>query len=233
MKILLVEGGLRIGDCFHFIPLIDSLKNDEITWISGTYEMPATELIKKHFPQIKELISIHDATPGNFNDRINFKNTLCKISIDKNKFDRIIDDPTLSFEWGSPNVQFTLKKESYFPSFPREDYICLHSKSISDWKNRDIIVNTTYPLPIKLLDGLTAMDEAFDLISRCRFLVGIHSAMACLSVYCNTPLICCGTGPTELRFSNLRDTNIDLDNPSEEQLQEAIKEMMLKTEKKS
>lgn len=228
----MIIGGLRIGDTFHFIPLLDSLANDEVTWVCGTYEYVAVELLAKHFPQIKQVISVkHRRVPFHFEDRIEFIGEAAKF-VDRSKYDRVIDDPTLSLEWGdAKNKVHKIKKGSYFKVEPREDYIAVHTKSISDWKNLDLLTNgTTYPLPTRSLDGVTSMDLAFDIINKSRFVVGIHSAMACLSLYCNKPLICAAYDDMALKFSSIRPYNIDLVVPSPRELEEAVLEMMQKTE---
>lgn len=229
MKVLMILGGFRIGDTFHLLPLIDSLKEDEITWVTGTYEKPAVELIQKYHSQIKQVVYVDDNTPTDFNSRTYFVKDY-KDKLDRLLFDRIIEDPGISVEWGyRPERLPKIKEGSYFPVEPGQDYICTHSKSISEWKNRDLLAGIKYPLPTKSLDGLTSMEEAFSIVNKSRFLVGIHSSMACLAIYCNKPLICYGSGEHQLNFSSLRPHSIDIQGVDPTRLNAALDLMMEKT----
>ena len=71
-KLLLINGGLRIGDTFHMIPYIYDHQDFEITWITGTYEQEAVKFIQKNYPNIIDVKTYDDALPMNLSDRAKF-----------------------------------------------------------------------------------------------------------------------------------------------------------------
>ena len=237
-KALVVIGAKRVGGCGHLIPFFDSIKNAEVTWVTGTYERKMAELIQWMYPNIVELKFIEDGVPGDMNDckRFvdNFWSENSREELEK-EFNDIYDDPTVSFDW-TP-LYWKLKK-TYFPQFPQTegDYIVYHLDTISDWKRheaiRDLNINCKgyslgksgeFVLPGTIDFTNQPLTEVVKLIAGSKLFVGIHSAMSCLSLYIN-PRQAIVVHPQEnlLHFSNYRENFLDLLMPTTDQLRKAI-----------
>lgn len=240
-RALVIIGGKRVGDNFHLIPFFESIKDKEITWVTGTYERQASELIQWMYPNIKELVIKDDGFPGNMND--------CKRFVDnfwtennreelEKEFDDIYDDPTVSFDW-SP--LYWVLKDNYFHVKKTEgDYIVYHLDTVSDWKRhyqiRGLDIDykgyslgskNDFVLPGTIDFTNQPLTEVVKLIAGAKMFVGIHSAMTCLNFFINkTPSIVVHPQENLLRFSDYREGWIDLVKPTSEELKKAIEERL-------
>lgn len=222
-SLLLINGGLRIGDTFHMIPYIYNHQDYEITWITGTYELPAVKFIQQNYPNIKEIITYEDGLPMFREDRIkfNYKVKLTQEYIDSfDKFENNIDlsldlNPTI---WAS-NIEYLpkIQAESVAP------YICLQADSISKWKQILSVNKYLSAIPAvtigckgeQVLPGTTdktglTLQESAQIIKNSVLYIGIHSSMSCLNLYLNHPGIVLHFTKNLLKFGDYNKKIIDI-----------------------
>lgn len=222
--LLLINGGLRIGDTFHMIPYIYNHQDFEITWITGTYEQEAVKFIQKNYPNIIDIKTYGDGLPMNLSDRAKFAQKVQLTEQEYQSYDLIESTITLSLD-----VNPTIYKHgvNYLPSVLQEDcapYICYQADSVSAWKHQDII--NQYKLPF--LDGVSIgkkgerivegtkdltglpLDVSAQLIKNSVLFIGIHSAMSCLNLYLNHPGIVLHFTSGLLQFSKYNKKIIDI-----------------------
>ena len=243
MKLLYVMGGMLFGDTFHCIPYINKFIKDgynDITWVSGTYAQKATELIASQSNScIKKTIYLEDGFPSEFENRTLFITNFFKNrdKLNLGTFDKEIIDPNCSLDW-----KYEQKTDLYnFIDFNWDmlnttgDYICVQQSSCHAWKSINDLQFINFNYPIKSL-GLPnepmipdsedyrgiPMAEVLKLLQGCKFFIGAHSALACLSLYLNKPAIVCHFAPDLLKFNLLRKNMIDVFPVNKYAIQEAI-----------
>lgn len=202
-KLLLVWGGARIGDTLHLLPYIYEHQDYEITWLVGSYEYEVATFIQYNYPNITNIISLHDGFPMNIDNRVAFKSRY-ENYMDNKGFDKVETRIDISTDLTG---DYFKKGIDYLPKIQQEDcepYICYHADSISHWKRMDNIER--YVLPNikgvtigkqgeRVVKGTedrtgTTLLESAKLIKNSILFVGIASAMSCLNIYLNHPGIC-------------------------------------------
>lgn len=228
-KLLLINGGLRIGDTFHMIPYIYDHQDFEITWITGTYEQEAVKFIQKNYPNIIDIKTYDDGLPMNLSDRAKFAQKVQLTEQEYQSYDLVESTITLSLDVNPtiykhgvdylPNIQ----PAKYYP-LVNKPYICYQADSISAWKHMDII--NQYKLPNidgisigkkgeRVVPGTTDMtgmelSTSAQLIKDSILFVGIHSAMSCLNFYLNHPGVVLHFTSGLLQFSKYNKKVLDI-----------------------
>lgn len=234
-KVLLIQGAYRVGDCFHLIPYFEENKDNDITWAVGRYESEVAMFLSSEYKNISRLYISDDGVPGNLRDREVFRDRMHQELKDSiHLFDKVEDRIDLSFDV-NPNGYSLKEKYFDFVSEPKQDYICTHLDTISDWKRhskiRDLkLEGKVFGLGRKgdfiLPNSLDFRGETFkdicELLSKCKLFVGIHSAISCLSLYLNVPSIVIHPMEGLLKFGDLRKGMQDLIMPTTEQVMEAV-----------
>ena len=113
--LLLINGGLRIGDTFHMLPWLYKHKDFKITWITGTYEYEAVKFLQQHYQNIIEIKTIEDGLPMDIKDRYNFTKKVNLSYEEYKKYDLVESDINLFLDVNAaknagsepPNVSFT------------------------------------------------------------------------------------------------------------------------------
>lgn len=223
-KLLLINGGLRIGDTFHMLPWLYRHKDFEITWITGTYEVAAVKFLQQHYPNIVEIKTINDGLPMDIRDRYNFTKKVNLSYEEYQKYDMIESNVNLFLDVNPTAYQ---KGIEYLPNITQENvapYICYQADSVSAWKHIDLI--NQYKLPNirgisigkkgeRIVPGTedftgTDLNISAQLIKNSVLFIGIHSAMSCLNFYLNHPGIVLHFTPGLLKFSDYNNKIIDV-----------------------
>ena len=223
-KLLLINGGLRIGDTLHLIPWFYNHKDFEITWITGTYEISAAKFIQQQYPNIVEVRAMEDGLPMDIKNRYKFNEGIQLSDKEYSQFDLVESDVNLSFD---VNPTIYQKGIEYLPNITKEDvapYICYQADSISAWKHIDVI--NKYKLPNirgisigkkgeRIVPGTedftgTDLNISAQLIKNSILFVGIHSAMSCLNFYLNHPGVVLHFTSGLLKFSKYNNKIIDV-----------------------
>jgi hypothetical protein len=233
----LLFGGMLLGDTFHTIPLLNWMIGEKqrakIVWWSGTYERQAVEFLKKFYPI--EARYFQDGVPISREDRDKFINNqlprlmkvLKKVSWEVVHFD------------SKRNRNFTLKETEKLGAVPG-NFMVIHSSSRHSWKNIPAIHAIDwrqFDMPIVTVGGSGehlipgTLDfrgrpffEVARLIASARLVVGIHSSISCLALYLDRPMIVCAPDHDSAyaRFSELKPQIVDLVQPTESELIEAV-----------
>lgn len=222
--LLLINGGLRIGDTFHMLPWLYKHKDFKITWITGTYEYEAVKFLQQHYPNIIEIKTIEDGLPMDIKDRYNFTKKVNLSYEEYKKYDLVESDINLFLDV-NPNAY--QKEIEYLPNITQENvapYICYQADSVSSWKHLDII--NQYKLPNiraisigkkgeRIVPGTedftgTDLNISAQLIKNSILFIGIHSAMSCLNFYLNHPGIVLHFTPGLLKFSDYNKKVLDI-----------------------
>lgn len=223
-KLLLINGGLRIGDTFHMLPWLYKHKDFEITWITGTYEVAAVKFLQQHYPNIVEIKTINDGLPMDVRDRYNFTKKVNLSYEEYQKYDMIESNVNLFLDVNPTAYQ---KGAEYLPNITQENvapYICYQADSVSAWKHIDLI--NQYKLPNirgisigkkgeRIVPGTedvtgTDLNISAQLIKNSVLFIGIHSAMSCLNFYLNHPGIVLHFTPGLLKFSDYNKKVLDI-----------------------
>lgn len=222
--LLLINGGLRIGDTFHMLPWLYKHKDFKITWITGTYEYEAVKFLQQHYPNIIEIKTIEDGLPMDIKDRYNFTKKVNLSYEEYKKYDLVESNINLFLDV-NPNAY--QKEIEYLPNITQENvapYICYQADSVSSWKHLDII--NQYKLPNiraisigkkgeRIVPGTedftgTDLNISAQLIKNSILFIGIHSAMSCLNFYLNHPGIVLHFTPGLLKFSDYNKKVLDI-----------------------
>lgn len=222
--LLLINGGLRIGDTFHMLPWLYKHKEFKITWITGTYEYEAVKFLQQHYPNIIEIKTIEDGLPMDIKDRYNFTKKVNLSYEEYKKYDLVESDINLFLDV-NPNAY--QKEIEYLPNITQENvapYICYQADSVSSWKHLDII--NQYKLPNiraisigkkgeRIVPGTedftgTDLNISAQLIKNSILFIGIHSAMSCLNFYLNHPGIVLHFTSGLLKFSDYNKKVLDI-----------------------
>lgn len=193
-KMLLINGGILVGDTFHLIPFFDAHKNYEITWITGTYAQQASECILNYYPNIVKLMIVHDGFPLGLTDRTNFKEFVYGKNIfNVHDYDVVIDDIRLSFD---------VNKQYGYASLPinnniikQDKYIVVQQDCSRDFKRVKEIYDVKFPVKTYSICSTNNnpindtirfegnLKSICDLISGCSLFIGLHSGINCLAYY--------------------------------------------------
>lgn len=235
-KLLYILGGMRIGDTFHCIPILDKFRKEgyDVTWITGTYERQAVEFLKGQFRNISNVHFYDDSKPTDLASRERFLEKYGKQE-DWNKYDEVVTDIRASFD-NCYNDFPTLETKYLDFETAAGDYIVYHLDTCSDFKTCNFIRNLklnhkgySIGLPREfMLPGTMdfrgkPLNEVAELISKARLFVGIHSSMTCLTFYINKPAVVIHPFEGLLMFRDWRSNMLDLVQPSTETLLEVIK----------
>jgi len=237
MKTLVILGGLRVGDCWHMIPVFNKLKNEgyAIDWVTGTYEKHVAECLKMIY-KIDKLDIYDDGFPTDINSRKDFFEKYSK-KYDYKNYDKVVDNYKSTFEF---EPEWKVKEEeTYLPSEYRhhngKNIIVVQPDSISSIKRVDSLFHCYFPYPVisiggreeRIIPGSTPMlgmpwIEVLKTICSAKLYVGIHSAVTCLAFYTGIPMIVVDYGDN-FKFDRFHKNIIQLiQRPSIEQIQEAI-----------
>lgn len=245
-KHLLTLGDVRIGDCFHVGAYLNKLKYEyETVWMHGPYERKAVNFLKDHcnlniVSTIEQPSSCFRHTgsgiPSDLNSIINFIQDHYDKEYAEN-FELVTSNPDPIFFDKNDNVVYETKN---LPAGTNEtDYIVIHSSSISNWKNHNIL--NTLPVSTKVygvgevgekipnnsidMRGLF-LSEIAAIMKKSKCVVGIHSSMACLAFHLGVPLIACHFGDGgggQIKFSDYRENCIDIVNPTKDSITAALR----------
>ena len=202
-KCFIIVGGLRVGDTFHSIPLLNKLVSDgfsEIEWHSGTYEQEAIKLLSKFYPIKYKFYD--DGFPLNLDCRKKFLDKVLPL-IDTTGFDKVITDYCCTFDM-NPNKDFfsilPIEKCSFsLDPIDKEPYVVVQNDSKSVGKKINVMDGIRFPCKVYSL-GLPGeaimsgtidfrgqpIEKVFNLLYNSKMLLSIHSAMACLGSYIPT-----------------------------------------------
>ena len=174
-KMLLILGGLRIGDTFHIIPFLrQACKEYHVHWIHGQYATPAVEFIRDHIvgmdisnearPELKSSIPVGYPDVKEFVMRnmqgIDISEYDVALppnskSIHVNQWTPELACPKMTdTQFNIGQVNFDHKKDSIvtvrdFPSL--KDHIVVQPTTVSSWK----CSNELYSLNSNLFEGRT------------------------------------------------------------------------------
>lgn len=232
---IVIIGAKRVGDCAHMIPFFESIKDEFITWVTGSYEKEMALFIKSQYPNIREVILKDDGFPQDLNSCKDFVSKY-RSEFDLSKFDRVHDNYMVSFDL---NDSYEMKDTYFnFERFPKEDYICTHLDTVSDWKRhlcvRDLVLDgvvygfgkvNEFILPNSIDKRGIALIEIANLLCKCKLYIGIHSAISCLALYLNIPSIVIHPQEGLLMFNKYRSNMIDLLKPTKEDIEKAIQSL--------
>lgn len=233
----LLFGGMLLGDTFHTIPLLNWMtgerRRSKIVWWSGTYERPAVEFLKNFYPI--EARYCRDGVPAEREDRLIFIKHYFPLL---NKVLKKLAWETVRFD-SKVNKEFDLKNIDKLKAEPG-NFIVIHPASRHSWKNIPAISSLDwrqFGLPLITVGGageplipgsldLRGRDflEVARALAGARLIVAIHSSISCLSLYLHRPTLVCAPAddPGYVRFGALKPQMVDLVQPSERELQEAV-----------
>jgi ADP-heptose:LPS heptosyltransferase len=241
MKALLILGGLRIGDCWHCVPIINKLRNDgatEITWVTGTYEKEVAEFLAIVFNI--NLIVREDGLPQDIFSRKIFL-AKYKPEFNESEYDLTFYDYEGTFEF-QPKWTIT-PDQMVIPSYfkhEKDNIVSVQPDSTSAIKRIDALFSVKYPYPVvsiggngeRAIVGSTKCQgkpwkEVYSTIKRSRIYVGIHSAVTCLAFYLDIPMVVCDYGKNFNFAKYGRPDVIHLyDRPTTTQIEKAMDELL-------
>jgi hypothetical protein len=99
-KLLLIFGGVRIGDCFHAIPFLNYVTHEgyQIDWIHGLYTREVVQFLKDHTTiNIGETHEFEDGFPTDLTSIRMFRDRIYGM-VDTNGYDSIVDDENVIFQ---------------------------------------------------------------------------------------------------------------------------------------
>jgi hypothetical protein len=233
----LLFGGMLLGDTFHTIPLLNWLtgerRRQKIIWWSGTYERPAIEFLQNFYPI--EARFFKDGVPWEIRDRDKFIDAQLPRLM---KLLKNVPWETVPFP-SQANRCFNLKNADRLGAVPG-DFIVIHPASRHSWKNIPAVHDSDwrqFGIPVVTVGapGEFLIPGSLDLRGRpllevarvlasARLFVGIHSSMACLSLYLGRPAIVCAPAPDPAyaRFGDLNPQVTNLILPKETELMDAV-----------
>ena len=241
MKALLILGGVRIGDMWHVVPIINRLKRDydDITLVTGTYEKAVAEALTTIYNLKLEIHS--DGFPQDIHSREWFYNQY-KDKYDFKKFDYVFSDWKSTFEF-EPNWKVELI-ETYLPegfiNKAKKEQIVVQVDSTSSCKRVDSLFHVQFPYPVVCVGGRDerripgSIDmmgrpwlEVLNTICESKLYVGIHSAATCAAFYTGVPMVVADYGKN-FNFANYGHPNVIhlYDLPSTDRIQEAVNKLL-------
>jgi MMP 1-O-methyltransferase len=249
VKLLL--GGVMLGDTFHAIPLLNQLVDqgfEKIIWMCGSYMQPVVQFLSNFYP-IEFIVREDLSSPDSLQTRKNFKGHYLS------EFNSIVADDEVFGEGGtfdciaysscSPDINL---RNIHRLENSVEDSIVVHPYTLHTWKNTDAISRVdwkSFGLTIYTIGAINEphIPHSIDLRGRpflevaqkvlsSKLGVVIHSAIACLSMYLNHssivihPWADAQSKSPFLSFNNFRSNMLDIINPSNENLIEAVKQKL-------
>lgn len=247
-KYLFLQGGYRVGDTFHLIPILRKLSQTGIiTWVTGPYESEAAKWVAS-LPDVRvEQVIVEPETrmPGDISDRVSFRDRLTQKYKDLYPTHVMSNEVRCSFEIAAQ--MGTAMSGNYpdltnIPSIPRSEgnYVVVQFGSISTQKsfrvNRPIRFEGALadmpvyavgwpnePIPPGAIDCRGwPLAKVSNLMAHSRLNICIHSAMACLSFYLYKKMIVIHFMPGQFRFSSYHNNITDLVQPTLQQLEMTI-----------
>lgn len=232
----LLLGGLMLGDTFHIIPYLNKLLRDGIShviWVTGTYEQTAVEFLQKFYPI--EARFHPDGNPSDLSARYAFsKDHVAEFdAIPADLAIKNIESSLCSGCFEEDRSLYTLNNLHLLDG-PLEDSIILHPQTVHHWKkvpgiaeaNWSSLGLTAYTVghshEVLIPDTIDFRGKSFfevaQKIRASKLVVGIHSAIACLTLHLDKPMLVChpwkGAPPSAfLHFKYFRDKMKDIINP--------------------
>jgi hypothetical protein len=251
----LMLGGVMLGDAFHAIPLLNRFLDGgwtKIIWMCGSYMKPVVEFLSNFYP-IEVLVREDLAPPDSMQTRLNFKkhyqDAFNQIVADGEYYGEYETFDWIAYSEDSKNLNLDLRNMHLLDG-PVEDSIVIHPYTLHTWKNTKAITEVNWSIFDRTTYTAGGTNEphiagSIDLRGKPFFEVAqkirasqlgvvIHSAIACLSMYLNHPSIVIhpwgddkeSTRPTFLSFGYFKPSMIDIINPSNEDLIEAVKQKL-------
>jgi len=240
-KILLINGGMRVGDTFHLIPWFYKHQDVDIDWVTGSYESEAAYFIQAQYPNIKNIFIENDNFPGTLSDRLNFSNTH-KDKYTNTLYTDIIYNHEISLDtndvfWDTSASSIYLENIKPFIFPEKKEYIVIHTASVSDWKNIQVLNQLDFTkynvyhicdahkqLPNTVAFNSKNLNEIASLIKGSRLFVGIHSSLACLTLYLDKSAVIVHFGEGFLNFNKYNFKMLDIVTPTKEKLESVVRE---------
>lgn len=261
-RMLLILGGLRIGDTFHIIPFLKkACQKYHVHWIHGTYAMSAVEFIRDHivgmdissevrpetrilplgYPEVRDfaLLHIQDIDTSSYDVVVP---ALEKIDV---WFPELVCPNMVNTKFNIAGVEFDRRVDALVTLkdlVPYQDHIVVQPTTISTWKSSQSLYSLhstifkgrqVYNVGSKTEKGLIGphvinkngcpFKEVAQLLISARFVITLHSAVACLAYHLGVPLICVAFGKDLFPFHIGRSNNIELLNPTLPRLQEVVR----------
>jgi len=249
-RLLLVLGGIRVGDTFHMIPFLrHHAAQYAITWVINQYALEAAAFLQRFSGLgIAKLLPYKDLRhpPIDFSDRILFKMRYKNI-IPHKDFDKVITDHTVTFDTAymddrnlGNHPHLTYLSDIKFPKLVPSPYIAVQADSIAcpGWKEIPALFAVKFPLPIwsigyaneRIIPGsyrfAGTLSDIAAVLYHAQIAVCIHSAFACLRFYLNKPLVALHFTEGLFPFSRYHSNCIDLIKPTASEIEEAIHYLM-------
>ncbi len=237
----LLLGGLMLGDTFHIIPFFNRLLQEGVTkiyWITGNYERTAVEFLEAFYPIEARFFS--DDSPTDFSARRRFSQNFGR-EFDSIDADIPIRDIEQSLCSGSfePDLNLYTLHNIHLLDGPAEESVILHPQTVHYWKKVPGIESANWQSlgkPIFTVGHSTEVlvpntsdfrgRSFFDVakkIKASQLVVGIHSAIACLTMYLDKRMIVCHPwkDPSKsafLHFNNFKSQMKDVYQPAPEEI---------------
>ena len=248
VKLLL--GGLMLGDTFHIIPYLNRLLREGVTkiyWVTGTYEQAAVEFLQHFYPI--EATFLPDGSPADLSARYKFSRNAGAQFIDIDA-DVSITNVEASLCSGSfePDRSLYILNNIELLDSPEEDSIILHPQTVHDWKKVPGISDADWQslgktcytvghsneflIPNTIDFRGKSFFEVAQKIRSCKLVVGIHSAIACLTLHLDKPMLVChpwkDAPPSAfLYFGYFKESMKDIINPPGPQLLELARKALI------
>lgn len=251
--IKLMLGGVMMGDSFHAIPLLNRFMDEgweKIIWMCGSYMKPVVEFLTNFYP-IEMIVREDLSQPDSVQTRINFKkhylNDFNKIEADGEFFGEYETFDWIAYSTDISKYDLNLRN-AHLIKRESENSIVIHPYTLHTWKNPESITKVNWgsfgltlytaggknepQIPGSIdLRGMSFMDVAQRVCSS-QLVVGIHSAIACMTMYLNHPAVIVhpwgneNNKPDFLTFGYFKSMMHDLVKPSVEELTEAVKQKL-------
>lgn len=248
-SVKLLLGGLMLGDTFHIIPYFNKLLREGVTkiyWVTGNYERTAVEFLQRFYPI--EAVFLPDHQPADLSARFQFSRShgsaLEQFNADKTIVD--VEASLCSGSFESERSLYTLNNIHLLDT-PEEDSIILHPQTIHDWKKVPGVSEADWQSLGKTCYTVGHAEEVlipntidfrgktfFEVAQKIRaskLVVGIHSAIACLTLHLDKPMLVChpwkDAPPSAfLHFGYFREKMKDIINPPATELLELARKML-------
>lgn len=249
-SVKLLLGGLMLGDTFHIIPYLNRLLREGVTqihWVTGTYERPAIEFLQHFYPI--EAVFINDGSPTDLSARFKFSRNAGTQFTDI-EADASITDVEASLCSGTfeEDRSLYILNNIHRLDSPEEDSIVLHPQTVHDWKKVPGISEADWQTLGKTCYTVGHSSEVlipntqdfrgrsfFEVAQKIRaakLIVGIHSAVACLTLHLDKPMLVCHPWKDKppsafLHFGYFKESMKDIINPPGPVLLELARKMLV------
>jgi hypothetical protein len=248
-RVKLLLGGLMLGDAFHIIPYLNRLLREgatKIYWVTGTYEQPAVEFLQKFYPIEPRFFS--DGSPTDLSARFKFSRNH-GAEFNNIEADISIADVEASLCSGSfeSDRSLYILNNIHLLDTSEEDSIVLHPQTVHDWKKVPgvseadwrTLGKTCYTvghssevmIPNTIDFRGRSFFEVAQKIRSSKLVVGIHSAVACLTLHLDKSMIVCHPWKEKppsafLHFGYFREKMKDIINPPAAELLELARKVL-------